>query len=238
MNPETPQTQPQPAPVAPTETLQTPTVWPGAFKIYKHSKQAVKLNLEAILGSILLAFAINLGGSLLSEILFKDLPIADLILNIMVAAVGFVLGGVGTWAYIAGVRGQHVSFKESLAKIEPIWLDLIIINILVSLSYLLSIVLLIIPFFFVLPRLALAVYYLIDKDLKPVDAYKASWYGVKGHSLKIYGIIGANIAMALLMLTIIGIPFSIYFLFMYGAATAVLYEFINRQSVATTNPPV
>jgi hypothetical protein len=70
-----------------------------------------------------------------------------------------------------------------------------------------------------------------------LDAYKASWDQTKGHSGMIWNIYGAGFAMALLMITIIGIPFAIYFLIMYSAALAVAYNFINgSQPVAETSP--
>jgi uncharacterized membrane protein len=100
--------------------------------------------------------------------------------------------------------------------------------ILIALSIVASAVLFIIPVFFVLPRLALAYYFLIDKHMGVIEAYKASWHATKGNAGKVWGIIGATILMALLMITIIGIPFSIYFLIMYSAVFAVLYEFLGK----------
>ncbi len=92
-----------------------------------------------------------------------------------------------------------------------------------------SFIALIIPFFIVAPRIALSPYFLIDKNMGPIEALKASWAITQGHAGKVWGIIGANIAFALLILTLIGIPVAIYLLFMYSAALAVLYEFLNKQ---------
>jgi hypothetical protein len=102
------------------------------------------------------------------------------------------------------------------------------LTILITLSLIVSFLLLVIPFFFVLPRLTLAEYFLVDKNMGVIEAYKASWNATKGHSLKVWGIYGAGILMALLCVTVIGIPVAFYLLIMYSAAFAVLYEFLNR----------
>jgi hypothetical protein len=60
-----------------------------------------------------------------------------------------------------------------------------------------------------------------------MDAYKASWAETKGYAINIWGIIAVNILFALLIVTIIGIPFSIYFLIMYSAAFAVFYLYLT-----------
>jgi membrane-anchored glycerophosphoryl diester phosphodiesterase (GDPDase) len=99
----------------------------------------------------------------------------------------------------------------------------------------LSLLLFVIPFFFVLPRLVLSPYYLVNQNLGPIAALKASWEKTKGHSGKVWGIIGVNILFVLLCVTIIGIPVALYLLFMYASASPVLYYWINRQS---TQPAV
>ena len=89
-----------------------------------------------------------------------------------------------------------------------------------------SILLFLIPAFFVIPRLLFAPYLVIDKNMGGVDAVQASWNMSKGHIGKVYGIIGLTLAITLLSITIIGIPFAIYFTVMYSAAFAVLYNFV------------
>ena len=79
-----------------------------------------------------------------------------------------------------------------------------------------------------LPRLTLVNYFLVDKGLEPMEAFKASWHATEGHAMQAWGIILANVAMALLMVTIVGIPFAFYFLFMYSAAFAVFYKYVTK----------
>ncbi len=228
--------QPQPASTAPTPIPTpgayqvppsavsappaAPTSWPGAFGVYKHSKQAVTVNI----GLLIVFWLIFIAISIVLDMALKPYGsiLAIILEGLMLAATVLLL--------IEGVRGHHVSFGNILGKAVGLWLKMIGLYILVGLTTVLSILLLIIPFFFVYPRLVLAFYFLADKNMGVIEAYKASWNNTKGHIGKVWGIIGASIAMALLSITIIGIPFSIYFLIMYSAAFAVLYEFINTAS--------
>lgn len=195
-----------------------PSSWPGAFGAYKYSKVAVMTNIGTLI-------IIWLATAILNGVGQKALGNASGLVSLLVgslATVGYVL------TFLAGVRGQKLSIGDALSKAFPYWLKMIGLLILVGLSLVLSFILFVIPFFFVLPRLALAHYYLVDKDMGVMDAYKASWDATKGSAGKVWGIIGATFLMALLMITIIGIPFSIYFLIMYSGAYAVFYEYLNK----------
>ena len=74
---------------------------------------------------------------------------------------------------------------------------------------------------------------MLDQDLGVVEAFKASWHQSKDHVAKVYGIIGAEIVMAILCFVIIGI----YFLLMYAAANAVLYYFVKGSKSAKKATP-
>jgi len=204
-------------------TARVPDSWPGGFGIYKYSKQAVKVNLWTLVFVSLLGF------------------VADLILLILLKRqlgnlVGFVVGSLITAAtsivFLAGVRGQALTVEQALKQALPLWLKMFLLNILVFFAVLASFLALIVPFFFVFPRLLLANYFLVDKKMDPVDAFKASWHATKGQGSKVWGIIGTNFAICLLFITIIGIPFAAYFLIMYSAAFPVLYVFLNKHHPA------
>jgi len=200
----------------------TPDTWPGAFGVYKYSKQAVKLNI----GTLILIWVINFAVSIILEAVLKNVGQA------IVLVLSSLLTAAYTLTYLAGIRGERRSVGEALSAAMPLWLKMIALNLLVGISVALSLLLLIIPFFFVLPRLSLATYFLVDKNMGVLEAYKASWAATKGNVGKVWGIIGATIAMVLLMITIIGIPFAIYFLIMYSAAMAVLYVFLGKAQPA------
>ncbi len=196
-----------------------PSTWPGAFNVYKYSKQAVMTNLQTLL--LLAILDITVGGGF--GLIFKGTG----------SLFNFILGGLfasaSILAYLASIKGETISIKEALSKALDFWLRMLGLYVVIALSLVGSLLLFIVPFFFVLPRLILANYFLIDRDMGVMEAYKASWHAAKGHSSKVWGVIGANIAMALLMITIIGIPFAVYFLFMYSAALALLYKHIAGQ---------
>ncbi len=218
---------PTPAPL-PNDTLtNVPETWPGAFGIYKYSRYAVRLIIVPLLILYLFSFIIN--AIIEWKLGIAGRIIAYLIGSLMQVAIALLV--------IAGVRRQRLSLGETLNKSLPLFLKIIGLNILLFVSYAVSLLLLIIPFFFVLPRLTLATYFLVDKKMGVIEAYKASWASTKGHSGKIWGIIGVSFLMALLMITVISIPVAIYFLLMYSAAFGVLYEFLNKQqpSVASAS---
>ena len=210
--------------VAEPSQQSVPSSWPGAFGVFKFSKEAVKRNLVPIilfyLASVVLANIVSM--------FIKNEPINQ--------TISFVISSLFTAAIvfveISGVRGKRVELAEGFQVGLRYTLKTIGLLILLAVSYIVSFLLLIIPFFFVFPRLVLAPYFLVDKDLGIIEAYKASWEATKGNAGKVWGIVGASILMALLFITIVGIPVAIYLLLMYSAAFAVLYEFLNKSPAA------
>ncbi len=203
-----------------TNTLErTPKSWPGGFGLFKYSKQAILLNLW----TLIIIGLLNGGASLLLQILFKQR---------FGNVASFVIGGLGSAAttivFLASVKDKQITVEQSIKQAVPFWLRMLVLNILIAVALVGSLLLLVVPFFFVLPRVLLAPYFLIDKNMDPVDAFKASWHASKDHTTKVWGVIGANLAMALLIFTIIGIPIALYLLIMYSAAFALLYTFLQK----------
>lgn len=200
----------------------TTNVWPGAFGIYKDSAAAVKLNIGPILLIIGLNILLSLAlGSITGK---RDSNMNPLQLVSDLVSVWFA--AAMTITILASVRGKKVLLGESLKKAWDVYFNYLILSVLTILALGVSLLLLVVPFFFVLPRLVLAPYYLVDKNLGPIEALKASWNNSQGHSAKAWGIIGASILMALLIIVLVGI----YFLVMYSAAFAVLYLFVNKSA--------
>lgn len=224
------QTYAQQPTAEPASAANVPENWPGAFGVYKFSKSAVRAVLVTLVVLYLLSFAVSfvLGMVFTDDISF----VADIL--------SFIISGLFSVAmifvFLSGVRGQKIELGESLSKSVSLWLPMLGLTILAGLIVGLSLLLLIIPFFFVFPRLILATYFLVDQKLGIVASIKASWAATKGNVGKVYGIVGANIAFSLLFLTIIGIPFAIYFLVMYSAAVAILYEYIRNRQGAPVSP--
>lgn len=214
----------------PVSAANVPSDWPGAFGAYKFSKASVKVVLGTLVVLYLLSFAVSF---VLGMVFPEDISfVADIL--------SFIISGLFSVAmvlvFLSGVRGQKAEVGESLSKSVALWLPMLGLTLLAGLIVGLSLLLLIIPFFFVFPRLILSTYFLVDQKLGIVESIKASWAATKGNVGKVYGIIGANIAFSLLFITIIGIPFAIYFLVMYSAAIAVLYEYIRSRKSAPVSP--
>jgi hypothetical protein len=239
-NPET--TQGQTPPPEPSQTAQNTAVaapvagqdftapegilaqWPGAFKLYKPSKAAVMLNLGSILGIYVITFALNIVYTVATRSLKLTLP--ALALRIIYEIVVMILSAGIIYATIAGIRGKKITISDALNAVFKKALNIVAVSILLGIILLVSFVLLIVPFFFVMPRLVLALYFVLDKDLDPVEAIKASWEYTKASEGKFYGIIGVYLLICLPIVTIIGILATIYFGLMYSAAFALFYAYL------------
>jgi len=198
--------------------------WPGAFEIYKNSRDAMRLNVWNFIGLEAL-------GAVASSILQHAWRPAALLGALISIAVSIST----THLLLATARQQTCTIQQALQKIDlKLCINMLLLTVLVFWTIVLSLLLFVVPFFFVMPRLVLAPYYLVDKNLGVLDAYKASWNDTKGHVGKMWGIIGVNLLFALLCVTIIGIPFAIYFFVMYSAASTILYLFIQKKPSDST----
>jgi hypothetical protein len=220
-----PQAPPAPEAATPAPTMPVPNTWPGAFGAYKYSRAAVLFNGNTIGILLVLAFACGFIQ------LIPHFRAEGFILNLVISS---FFGTTLYMAYLAGVRGQRLSMGQALSQSFPLLLKMVGLYILIYISIIISFLLLIIPFFFVLPRVVLAPYYLIDKKLGVVEAYKASWHATKGHESKVWGTFGVNILIVMVSITIIGIILTIYWGIMYSAVFAVLYAYIDRMQEAGT----
>ncbi len=209
---------------ATTSQERVPTSWPGAFGLYKYSKPVV----EANIWTLVFVGLLSLVASGVAGALFKQ-NIGDLVSFI----VGSLVAAANALIFLTSIRGHKIKTGDAIKKSVPFWLNMILLNLLVLAATISSILLFVIPFFFVFPRLVLANYYLVDKRMAPLEAFKASWNATKGQSSKVWGIIGANLAYCLLFVTIIGAPFAIYFLIMYSGAMALLYSYLQKQPDST-----
>lgn len=208
--------------------------WPGAFGLFKYSKAAISLNLGAIIIILLIQFAVYMTIGLVLE---------ETVATFVQLVVGVFIQAALVLTYLASVRGKRVSAGDQLSKSPQFFIQLFVLQLLVGFSISIGLLLFIVPGLILLTRLFIAQYYLIDKNMGAVEAYKASLAATKGNTGKVWGIIGASFVMALPAITIIGIPVTIYLLFMYAAAAALLYQYLTtgslgpEEAVATQQPP-
>ncbi len=215
----------------PADTTNTQT-WPGAFGLFKHSKTAVKNNLGLIIGLI----AVYLVASIIVEVLTgkqaaktaESISIIPLLNTVLSLTMGGIASIVSVDVILSSIDGKKLQFSEAFRKVTPMMtLKMIGLSVLTGLTLLASFLLLVVPFFFVFPRLVLAPYFMVDQKLGMVESLKTSWEKTKGHSGKVWGIIGATILMSLLIFVLVGI----YFVIMYAAATGLLYYHVLGKQV-------
>lgn len=211
----------------------TPSQWPGAFGLYKTAKQATLVNWQASLLLILLSFAASFvlsmaGGNDTASAIYNIAQLVSLL-------IGVFLSVTATIIQLRNVASQKIRLGQALSESGERFFAMLGSMIISMFLLFGSFILFVIPFFFVLPRLALTPYYVVAQNLGPLAAIKASWSKTAGHSGKVWGLIGVAFLFSLLMITIIGIPFAAYLLFMYSSAYALLYSWIEKASSQTNS---
>jgi hypothetical protein len=197
--------------------------WIGAFKAYAPSRDAIKVSLSANVWLFVVTVIVNL----VINLIFKRVFVLNELLALLFAS---LFAGSRIYTTLAGVRGKRVEFGDAFGAGLTFMLKLFGLNVLVGLTLLGSLLLLVVPFFFITPRLSLASYFLVDQKMGILDSYKASWRATKGHSLKVWAIIGVTLLMCLPVITVIGLVATIYLIFMYQAATTLLYQYLINQN--------
>ncbi len=103
-------------------------------------------------------------------------------------------------------RDKTVDGMDQFRKGLRYFWRLIGLAILTGLVYFAALLLLVVPFFIVLPKLLLASYHLVDKDLGVVESMKVSWAQSKRWSGEIWALIGVSFLMVLAMIVLMMIP--------------------------------
>lgn len=222
-----------------------PSTWPGGFGVYKHSKAAVMYNIGTFLGLIGFSILVSVASSFVTGDRsisvdggnsFQMSGMGSLI-NIAVQLVGIWVSAAIAVTLVVSVKRQKMSVSESLRDGGTVFLPFLGLNLLLGLITVASILALVIPAFFILPRLVLAQFFLIEGKMGITESISASWNATKGNVGKVWGIFGVSLLFVLLMITFIGIPFALYFMVMYQAAIPVLYMYLKKlpvEAVAST----
>ena len=203
--------------------------WPGAFGIYKYTKSAVKNNLSFIIILLLASTGIGFLASLISKTSGHNSFSA--IGSTISYFVSVVVSAALTYTFLEISKGTSIGWDDIYEIIIKRFWYIVGALILSGLIAAASILLLIIPAFFVIPRLALVQYFVLDKGMSPLDAIKASWDTTEGDYGKIYGIVGVSILIVLPAITIIGIIATVYFGIMYYPVFAMLYLYLTKQAI-------
>jgi hypothetical protein len=199
------------------------TSWPGAFGAFNPSREVVRVNLKTL---VLLALCF-IGVSIVAGMILGHIFILNEIASLAVSA-GLTVSL--TSVFLSGIHGNHVTFDKALNTIGPLWWKMVLLNLLVGLTVVGGLLLLIVPGFIFATRLVLAPYFLVDKKMGVLEAYKASWHATQGNGGKIWAIFGFTILMILPVFTVIGIIATVYLTWMYSAVFALFYTYINSSA--------
>ena len=195
------------ATAAPTSPM---TTWPGAFGAFKPSRKIVMLNLAPLLLFFVISLLINF---------FAPNNIAGELVSF---AVSCVLSVAIISILFEAQKGVKLSVSESINRaFSLLALKYAALTICMVVIIIGSALLLIIPALFVIPRIVLAPYVLVDTNGGVFDSIKKSWELTKGHAGKSWGIIGVSVLFAILCLVLIGL----YLLLMYTAVFMLFYMY-------------
>lgn len=200
-----------------------PDVWPGAFGAYKHSKMAIMTNLWIVILLFVLSFALSSSRSIADD---KSAAYVGISAVSFLASIWFEASMITT--LLASIKGKRISINEALQVGGTFFVKFLLQSLLLGLIAIGSFLLLIVPGLIIMPRLSLAQYFLIDKNMGVTESIKASWDATRGNVGKVWGIFGVNLLIVLLFLTIIGLPFAVYFGLMYSAAMIILYKWLEK----------
>jgi hypothetical protein len=220
----------------PSEAIQIPKLdeWPGTMGAYRLVKPYILPQIWNILGAVGLGILIAIVIEIIFGSVFKDKLTASVFNDLIGIAVGAFVQAVVLTMYFASIRNHEFTFNTAVAyglkRVHKMLGLLIVMYVILVVSF----VLLIVPFFFVLPRVYLAPYFLVHNDCSVSEAIAASWHSTKANEGKVYGIILLDVAIALLVITIIGIPFAIYFGTINSASFALLALYLSQSKSQKT----
>lgn len=210
-------------------TATIPKAWPGAFGLYDYSKRAIMTNLGTYIAVFVLSLVIGFLPSFVDE-----KASMYLLVSVMANIIAIWFDAALIVIVLQSVKKRKISLDDSLQQGLAMFGKYFLQSLFIGLIALACILCLVVPLFFILPRLVLAQFYLFDQNMGIIDSIKASWEATRGHVGKVWGIAGVMFLIVLLVLTLVGIPFSLYFLVMYGAATAILYYWLLEHGTDTS----
>lgn len=124
--------------------------------------------------------------------------------------------------------GQPVTFTDFFSKIHLV-IKYFVASIVAGLATLIGLICLVIPGIIIATRFSLYGFLIVDKDMGPIEALKASWRLVKGVTWRVLGFFLATLLVTVLGLLCFGI--GILFAFPTAAiATALVYRTLLKQS--------
>jgi putative flippase GtrA len=205
---------------------------PSAFDLFTPSVEIIKKYLVAfliLLGVPIILSVISNGPNTFKSIAMTTQTHTGLVgLAPLSGLIGLIFAPAVIVLQLKAARNQTITWQEALKEgLHQFWrfLGLAILS---AIILSVALLLLIVPFFIVLPRIILAPYYLIDKKLGPVEALKASAADYKAHQ-GTWGIIGVSFLIGLVtIIPLVGRIASTVLSFLYAPASAIRYLQIQK----------
>ena len=167
---------------------------PGAFSLFKPSINAITLNLVTLIELILVPFLIVTLGDIIGH--------GGLFLTFVGEILVIFLAPAAYLAQLRSSQGKTIDFTQAVKQsLHYFWRMIglwIVLAIVIGVGFLL----LIVPGLFMIRRYILSPYYLLDRDMKIFDAMKASATDSKTFSGAIWGLIGVDFLLAVVLLVL------------------------------------
>jgi hypothetical protein len=205
---------------------------PGAFSLFRPSWEAIRLNLVTFIELVLVPLLVVLVSSLFKSVTADFFRYLGEILAIVLSPAVYI-------TQLRSVQNKTIDFSHAVQEGLHIFWRFIGLEICMFVIIIVGFILLIVPGFFMIHRYILAPYYLIDHNMKIVDALKASATDSKKFSGAIWGLIGVEVLLivALGILDALLGPLAIIaivFYYVYYCAPAIRYLQIKHATKPNT----
>ena len=149
-----------------------------------------------------------------------------------------LLGPVGygvAYACLKASRGDKLEIKDIFAAFQNYW-NAVLASLLVTVIVVIGFILIIVPGFIFLCKLAFTPYLVVDRKMEVIEAVKASWKMTNGHGWKVFliGLLGILIGIAGLICLGVGIIIAGMWIML---ALASLYHAVSTSGKIAAEQP-
>ncbi len=139
--------------------------------------------------------------------------------------------------FLKAMREEKLEIRDLFSGFSRQYVDIILANLIVFALAILGFLMLVIPMFIVLCRLAFVPYIIMDQKLEPMAAIERSWEMTRGHGWKVFfmGIISIFIFILGLIFCFVGVFISLMWI---HSAFAVLYQSVLNEDIIHNTIPI
>lgn len=151
--------------------------------------------------------------------------------------VGFLIKPVFEYGasliFLKGERGEEVNVRDLVLGFDsrPLYIDILLTNLMVVMSIFIGFLCLVLPGFYLMCRLSLTPFLVMDKGLAPMQAYQASWALTREHWL-----IALQLGFLSLLMLVVGLLLFIVGMIPAFAWVRGLFASFYEQVLDATDP--